>query len=492
MSTDDTLRIGGLGSSMDIEGTIEALLASDAANIKEAEETQTTRSEKIAAWNAIKDALSAFTDAANTLRWMDIWRDIAATSSDTNVLTATAATTAPKDTYSIEVTQLARAQTIGSTSGLTTGGASPVPVTSSTLLVDIAGISAGDQFAIAGQTFTIAADDTLSSLRTKINDASASMPEDQRVTASILDNRLVLQRAQTGEDGIILSDTTGSPLQALGLLDALGEPAHELLAGQNALFTINGASVERAANTGLTDVIGGVTLNLVGLGSSTLTTDLDTTAIKTAITTFVDSYNAYAEVMESYTTYNTVDEESPVPGLLQNDSLAREITYAMRDQVTQMSPYLTADNAAYDYNGQTGIMDSLQDIGIWTTGKENRISIADEERLDALLRQEPEKMEQLFRGAQTSSGARVGGIALDAYNASRNYSSDLDGWIDVRIENINDEIDDYTDTIDKMISDMAAKESLLWEKFNAMDEAVAEMNSTLKYVKANLGITDSE
>ena len=488
--SDTTLRIGGLGSSMDIAGTIETILKVDAAKITKAEETQTTRSEKVAAWNAIKDALATFTKAADTLRWMDVWRSTTATSSDTAVATGTAATTATKGTYSIEVTQLARAQTIGSSSGLTTSGGAAV--TSSTLLTEISGISAGNQFAIAGQTFTISDTDTLATLRTKINEASANMPEDQRVSASILNNRLVLQRAKTGSDNIILADTTGSPLQALGILNAMGAPANELLSAQNALFTVNGATIERASNSALTDVLDGVTLNLVGTGSSQLTVALNSEGIKTAVKTFVDSYNAYAEVLESYTTYNTADEDKPVPGLLQNDSMAREIASTLRAKATQMSPYMNADNASYTYGGQTGVMNTLSSVGIWTTGTENRLELTDEDRFDSLLQQDPSKVEQLFRGIQTSSGSRVGGIALSLYTTSKDYSSDLDGWIDVRIENINDEIDDYTTRIDKMVSAMERKESMLWEQFNAMDEAIAEMNSNLDYLKQNLGLDSSK
>ena len=487
--SDDTLRIGGLGSSMDIEGTITTILKTDAARITAAEETQTTRSEKVAAWNAIKDALSTFTKAADTLRWMDVWRSTTATSSDTGVLTGTAATTATKGTYFIEVTQLARAQTIGSAAGLTTSGGEAV--TSSTLLTEISGISAGSQFAIAGQTFTISDTDTLSTLRTKINAAAAEMPEDQRVSASILNNRLVLQRVKTGDENIVLADTTGSPLQALGILNAMGEPANELLAAQNALFTVNGAAVERTSNSALTDVLDGVTLNLVGTGSSQLTVALDSEGIKTAVNTFIDSYNAYAEVLESYTTYNMSDEENPVAGLLQNDSMAREMASALRAKATEMSAYMNADNASYTYGGKAGIMDTLASVGIWTVGTENRLSLNDEDRFDALLQQDPEKVEQLFRGVQTSSGSRMGGIALDLYTTSKDYSSDLDGWIDVRIENINDEIDDYTERIDKMVADMERKEAMLWEQFNAMDDAIAEMNSNLDYLKQNLGLDTS-
>ena len=487
----DTLRIGGMGSNMDISGIIEKLLAADTQRIQAAQETQTTRNEKIAAWLEIKDSLAAFTKAADTLRWMDVWRKMAPTSSNDSVATATAASSATKASYTVDVTQLARAHTIASAANLTTGGASPAPVTASTKLVDIAGIGVGNQFAIAGQTFTIADTDTLATLATKINDASGSMPEDQRVSATILDNRLVLQRAKTGSDTIVVSDTAGSALQTLGVLDGLGQASNVLMAAQNAVFTVNGAVVERSSNSGLSDVLTGVTLNLVGAGSTELTIASDKQAVKDAVTAFVDSYNAFAEMIEKHGEYDTSDPTNPIPGILQGDFMVREMIATLRSKVTQMTgAAYTAANSAYTYNGQQGIMNSLNHVGVWTTDKTNRLSIIDESRLDALLDQEPDKVENLFRGIQDSAGTRSGGVALTMYNVSKNYSSDLDGWIDVRIENMDDEIKQQDERIDRMITNMEAKETMLWKQFNYMDESVGAMNSQLTYLKNNLGLKD--
>ena len=485
-----TFRIGGLGSGMDISSTITALLEADSQKVKAAQEEQSTRNERIGAWIEVKSALADFTKACDALRWMDVWRKMAPTSSNPQVVTATAASNAAKATYSLEVLQLARAQTIGSAAGLTTGGASPVAVTASTKLVDIDGIAVGNQFAIAGQTFTIGANDTLSTLRTQINEASASMPEDQRVSATILDNRLVLQRAATGDSPIVLSDVAGSPLQSLGVLDAVGQPSNVLLAAQNAVFSINGAVVERSSNTALTDVVEGVTLNLYDVGTSELTIASDVEGVKTAIQSFVDAYNAVSDILEKQGNYDTTDASNPVPGLLQNDYMIRDLSSQLRRVATQAPSSYTSANASYEYNGLSGIMNSLQSIGIWTAGKENQLSIVDPTRLDSLLDQEPEKVENLFRGIQSSTGTRSDGIALNLYNFSRSYSSDLDGWIDYRVEQIDDEIKRYDDEIDRMISAMEIKENMLWTQFNAMDEAIGEMNAGLDYLKSNLGLKD--
>lgn len=482
-----TLRIGGMGSGMDISSLIGKILEADTARITSVQEEQDTRNQRIGAWLEVKDKLADLTQASDTLRWMDLWRQMAPTSSNPAVATASASQNAASASYAVEVFQLARAHTIASASGLTTSGGAPL--TAATPLVELAGVNVGDQFVIAGQTFTITADDTLSSLRDTINTAAAGMPEDQQVTASILDNRLVLQRTQTGEDPIVLADTTGSFLQSVGVLDGFGNPANELLSAQNAFFSVNGAVIERSANTGLTDVLEGVTLNFYGTGTSEITVGPDTEAIKTAIQTFVDAYNAYAEIVEFHGQYDNTDPTNPIPGLLQDDSMAREIIANIRRTATQlMSTTHTAENSTYSYNGNEGVMNSLQHVGIWTTGTENRLSIVDMERLDTLLEQEPEMVEQLFRGVQSPTGEREGGIALSLYNVTRDYSSDLDGWIDVRIEGIDEEIKRYDETIDRMISAMEAKESLLWKQFNAMDEAVGAMNQDLDWLLNSLSL----
>ena len=94
----DTLRIGGMGSGMDISGTIQKLLQVDGDKITAAQETQTTRNEKISAWLDIKDKMADVTDAADTLRWMDVWRKMAPTSSSEGVATAVASSGAPQGT----------------------------------------------------------------------------------------------------------------------------------------------------------------------------------------------------------------------------------------------------------------------------------------------------------------------------------------------------------------------------------------------------------
>jgi flagellar hook-associated protein 2 len=488
MSVTPDFRISGLASGFDVGATIAKIMEMEGSRVKKVQDEQALRNDTITAWIDVKDNLSSLTRASDSLRWMDVWRKMASTSTNASVATATAAPGTASATYTIDVSKLARAHTIATASGLTDAGGDPV--TQATLLTEITGISLGDQFAIGGQTFTISDTETLTSLRDKINAATGSMPASDQVTASILDNRLVLQRVNTGAGTISLSDTTGSPLATLGILDGSGNPANELLAAQDAEFTVNGAVVTRSSNTGLADIIDGVTLNLYNTGYSEVTVGRDNAAIKEAINTFIEAYNTAAEVNEFYGNWDRSDPSNPIPGMLQGNSMMREITYKLRELAGQlMNTTHTAANAGYSYNGAQGIMDSLQHIGIWTQGESNRLAIIDEERLDAMLEQYPEEVENLFRGvpSESEAGVRVGGIALSMYTATRNYASDLDGWIDVGIENINDEITRQDERIERMTRELEMKEAMLWRQFGAMDEAIGKMQSGFEFLLGQIG-----
>jgi len=491
MSDTPAFRIGGLGSGFDVSGTISKIMEMERKRLTTVEEAKTLNTDKKTAWVDIKENLAGLTSATDTLRWMDIWRKMAPTSTNPSVATATAADTAERTTYSVEVLQMAKSQAIASSTGLTVDGTpTGTPVTTSTLLTDIAGINDGDQFAIGGQTLSISASDTLLTLRDKINTASINMPEAEQVTASILDNRIVLQRVKTGEDAINISDITGNPLVVLGIQDGGGNAANELIAAQDAIFSVNGALVTRSSNTGLSDIVDGVTFNFYSEGTSEIKIGQDTEAIKGAIQTFIDAYNTAAEVNEFYGSYDRTDPSNPVPGLLQDDSMIRDMSYKIRSLATQlMNTTHTPDNAAYEFNGIEGVMNTLQAVGIWTDGETNRLAIVDEDRLDAMLELYPNEVENLFRGipSETDPGLREGGIALSIYQTSQAYSSDLDGWIDFRLESINEEIVRQDDRMERITRELEMKEAMLWRQFGAMDEAIGTMKSGFDYLIGQIG-----
>jgi flagellar hook-associated protein 2 len=92
------------------------------------------------------------------------------------------------------------------------------------------------------------------------------------------------------------SDDTSNILYALNIVERTGSEVEEGSTGQDAKFTVDGASYVRTSNT-IDDVIGGVTFTLQGVSSSnvTLAVNADTDTSLDAIATFVAEYNKVIE-----------------------------------------------------------------------------------------------------------------------------------------------------------------------------------------------------
>jgi flagellar hook-associated protein 2 len=486
-----TMRVGGLASGQDTQAIVDSLMEVRRLPLKRLEAKKTDLEADVAAWSDINTYLQALNKSLDTLRLWETWNKTSATSSSESVLSATASSSALAAAYSITVDRLAQAHSIGSDRAADLGVASENANLVGTVL------NAGDTFVIEGQTITIGATESLSSLRTKINNASASMPAANRVTAAIVDHRLVITRNNTGTPTISLSDTAGTPLQSLGILDGVGAPAHELVGAQDAQFWVNGAKVNRNANTNLTDVIEGVTLKLSAVSASpvTLTIADDTATPKAAIQDFIEKYNEAVRVLTEYSKVTVIGEGNAKgamvdqKGQLSGDYLVRSILNNMRKLATESKfPALNNLNASYTYNGKTGVMDSLADVGVYTVSRENQLAITDETKLDYLLENDFDKVQQLFRGVYDSQAGYQHGVASDFYAYTYRVSSSLTGEVDRRIATL-------TDNMDRIETDMVAEqrrldeyEVFLWNQFAAMEDAVARTQKELSWLTSQLGI----
>ena len=94
-------------------------------------------------------------------------------------------------------------------------------------------------------------------------------------------------------------DTDNDGLSQLAF-NSSGSQLTQYAAGDECKFSINGLSVSSASNT-VTDVIDGVTLNLLSATSSAITIDVktDTDTIVADVQAFVDKYNAYATYLKT-------------------------------------------------------------------------------------------------------------------------------------------------------------------------------------------------
>jgi len=276
------------------------------------------------------------------------------------ILTATADSTASLGTYTVSEIKLATQQRVSSDAQTSSSTALGSGFTGS-FSIQVKGGTAVN-ISIDGSS------DTLYSIMSKINDAKYDTGKG--VSASIVDNKLVLQSNSTGSDYTMsLTETNGTPLQALGI--KIGDEIsgytfkNSLQSAVDATFKMNGSLVTRSSNTGLTDVVQGVTLNLAADAagnSATLTVQSDVSALKSSLQSFITQYNALQTYLANKTGTTKVSDTQYTPGALANEFSVRSLKSDLTDHVS-----FSTGSAAVKYfsdmgitlaNGQLSISDS--------------------------------------------------------------------------------------------------------------------------------------
>ncbi|MGE5589450.1 MAG: flagellar filament capping protein FliD [Bacillota bacterium] len=195
------------------------------------------------------------------------------------------------------------------------------------------------------------------------------------------------------------------------VLDALelwstgaGDYSHELVAAQDAAFSINGVDMTRSKNT-IDDAINGIAITLLKGGNSTatLTVGADTKKVSDAIHSWVDQYNSTIDFITQAVNYDTVTKK---PGALYSDSSLRDLRQRLVQATTGEVKNIPG---LYKALSQVGIHTAAWGEADFGTGK---LSI-DETKLDAALKDHLDDVAQLF-GAKPVNVAAAGNGATAA------------------------------------------------------------------------------
>ncbi|MDF9409139.1 flagellar filament capping protein FliD [Pelotomaculum isophthalicicum JI] len=343
------IQIGGIVSGFDTQSLITALTENDKKPLTLMQDKKDRLAATQSAWKDVNTRLTNLRSTVTQLKMSATFNSKTATSGDEKVFTASASTSAAAGSYQIKVNKLAEYNRYASSSAATITGNSSA--TSSTAL----GLTGGFTFKSADSTstgsITVTSTDTLSSIQQKINNANAG------VTASIVENSLVIKSNTMGAKGqITLTDAGGgTAFTDLGLT--------QTTAAQDAEIVYEGMTITRGTNS-ISDVISGVTLNLVGVSTTnvSLTVATDTTKASDAIKAFVEQYNSLMDFIAEKTavdpqdTLSTRDSTDLTPydanrkrGELQGDptiiSLVSQIRTMVSKNVAGLNPVLSALSA---------------------------------------------------------------------------------------------------------------------------------------------------
>lgn len=203
----------GLSSNIDWSSIVDQLVSLDEARTVTPLTTQITkRTAQKVAWTKFQGLTEKMNDSARALRAGGIGGYLATASlsatTGRSLVGVSATSAALPGNYKVEVLQLAQAAKVSGSA-----------VASSTAALGFTG-----DFAINGTSVAIAATDTLSDVRNKINNVNTgSTPTG--VTATILSNgtgggRLVLTRDSAGGSGITLTEGSGGLAREFGFVDS--------------------------------------------------------------------------------------------------------------------------------------------------------------------------------------------------------------------------------------------------------------------------------
>ena len=452
------IRFGGISSGQDTQAMVDSMLQAARLPVKRLELDTQRDEEKITAWEEIDTKVSALGTKVNALSSFTTWNQKIATASDPAVVSAAVDRTAALGKYSVEVTSVATAHRVASDSQ-----------TSASTALGFAG-----DFSLNGETITVAATDTVKSIRDKINAASSSMSD--KVKASVVGTSLVIERANSGNTAMTLTDGTGAVAAALGLDDGSGAFKHELQAGSDLDATVNGIAITGTSNNNRTDVVEGLTFNFTKAGSSTLEITRDTSSLVTAFKDFITSYNEAMDSAESYTrvTLATGGGKITSKGLLQGDAAVSALRFRSRSLVTGRFHDPATDP------GTAPSVNTLQDLGIWTEGRDNRLTLVSEEKLTNALKNNFDDAEDFARDFNK-------GIFRKLRDFVDTATSPIDGTIARRKSGLEGQIQKRGAKINFLNFQIAEKETQLWERFSTMEQTLAGIKSQGSYISGSLG-----
>jgi flagellar hook-associated protein 2 len=396
MSTSGAQAISGVSTGIDWRATVDSLMEIEGQRVTALQTSQSNSRQQMAAWRSLGDRFTGLQDMLNAYKSLDSFLSKAVSSSDGDVLTATAGSGAVTGTYDIEVDQMA------TNSRLIHGGFADLNSTQ----VNSSGFaqqfsytygSGGDQQTI---TVNVPNGTTLSGLKDLINRDS----NNPGVKATIINDgsgsatawHLVLASSATGADSAIGIDDTLTTLGDGDDWDTAAFP--DVTLGVNARIRVNGfpasSWIESQSNT-VSDVIEGVTLTLKDVttdGPVALTVNEDSAAVKAKIEGFVNTYNSIQDTIASLSNYNPATETR---GLLFGDAALQQMKRSLQNLTNRPVTGIPADNA----------YTNLSQLGL-TTGTSGKITI-DSEKLTEALETNFDDVGRLFAQTNTSGNSAV-------------------------------------------------------------------------------------
>ncbi len=305
-------------------------------------------------------------------------------------------------------------------------------------------------------SFTVTDGTTLGQRAGLINDAA----NNPGVTATVIDDgaesnttRLVLQAKNSGENNRI---TLVTPLPDITFTEIQGNSA-----SLSAELKVNGITYERQSNTGISDIIHGITLNLNQTGTTTIQVHNDTSPVQTDLMALIDSMN---KAFQDITAKSAYDQETGTFGPLGSATSLKSLRGQLMDLLsTRVTP--------------GGTVTSLFDLG-FAINRDGTVRL-DEAKVTAALEANLEDVAKLFVGEPESG---ITGLADLLNNKLRDVTKPM-GFIDTEKQASESELRRLQDNIAETTTRLDQRFEILTRQFAALDSFASQMQSQADFLR---------
>ncbi len=433
---------GASTPGIDVTSAVNAAIEAAEAPEQQWETQESTLQSQISALNQIQtDATNLDNDAQALNSVTGPLSAMTVNSSDSNVVTASAASGSTPGNHVVVVNSLAT--TASWTSGTFASSSTDLPAGSFT-------ITPG-----SGSPVTITTDgsETLSDVANEINS------DDLGVTASVITDA-------SGSRLAIVADTTGSAAN-FTISGSSGYGFTQAETGLNASLTVDGIDISSASNT-VSGVIPGVTLSLLSADPGvdvSLGVTPDTSQVVSAVQQFVTDYNTLiGDLNTQYT--DTGSGEGP----LASDSTVRSL----------QTDVLSALDYTYTPTSGTTTVPNLTSLGI-SMNDDGTLSL-DTGTLQSALENNFSDVQNFFQGTSLNGFAN----SLDQQLTS--FISPDNGAFSVDLSNMNSEISDLqTDITNFQTNYIEPLQTQLQQDYSQAEIALQELPSEMQQINEELG-----
>jgi flagellar hook-associated protein 2 len=444
MASSGTISSSGIGSGLNVSQIVTALMDVEKGPLNLINKSISKDNAQISAYGSISSQISSFQSSIAGLITPSTIKATTANSSSTDVLSVSNDGTALAGEYKITNVTLASPQVITSnidTSAYTSINSSIGSTGSITILGNT----------ITPTTFTVAG--IVEAINNaNISGVSATMTNLGSSAAPDYQIRIV----NTSDTAATIALSAGNDFTGLAFTSA------DAVAGS---VTINGTTVTRSSNT-ITDLVPGLTINLVGSGNSTITVAQDNSALSSKISAFVTAFNTLDQSLKDISSYDATAKKGAA---LYGDSAINSLRREIRSIITST---LGVD-ATTSYN-------RLSQVGV--SFKSDGTLSLDSTTLNTAISANFNKVAKLFAGTGVSTDSL--GLHGFAYqlNTVLTTATGIDGSITNRKSSLQSDVSRLQARAEQEQLRLAALQQMYQRQYTALDRTVASLNSMSSYL----------